>query len=371
MRIGIDCRLAGRSHAGIGRYTAELIKHLVALHTNSKSQITFVLFVTSKTQAQELLIKSPDFIEWVVTPVRHYSLKEQLIMPQVFAKQKLDLLHIPHFNLPLLYFGKVVLTIHDLLWHYQRGGGATTLPTWLYYFKYGFYRLTVARAVNKASAIIVPSNKVAKEVNNFYPHISSKIHVIGEGVSIFKSNKKKPSLTLPKAFILYVGSLYPHKNIRLILRALKLSPKLHLVIVTARSNFSLEVQKQIGLMKIKSRVRFLFNQSDSQLASVYSRAVALIQPSFSEGFGLTGLEAMACSTPVLASDISVFREVYGDAALFFDPLQPNSLLEALKILPQKSLQLVKNGAKRSKQYSWSHMAKQIYDLYQSLDKNLN
>ncbi|MBU0979060.1 glycosyltransferase family 4 protein [Patescibacteria group bacterium] len=368
MRIGIDCRLAGRQHAGIGRYTAELVKHLVAISQNSpnKTQVTFVLFVTNKAQAQELLLNPPNFVEWVIAPVRHYSCKEQLIMPWIFAGQKLDLLHVPHFNLPLLYRGKVILTIHDLLWHYQRGGKATTLPAWQYNLKYGFYRLTVAHAISKALAIIVPSQKVRAEVQNFYPQTSAKIHVLSEGVSIQPPKSKQASVNLPKDYLLYVGSLYPHKNIPLILKTLQLNPQLQLVIVTARSNFALDIQNQISLLKIKSRVWFLFNQTDEDLAMIYTKATALIQPSFSEGFGLTGLEAMACGTPVLASNIAVFREIYGEAALYFDPHHPKSLLDAIGRLPQHHQSLIKKGAQQIKRYSWVQMATEIFKLYQSL-----
>jgi glycosyltransferase involved in cell wall biosynthesis len=367
MRIGIDCRLAGRQHAGIGRYTAELVRYLVNNQAGfkPKSPHTFVLTVASKAQAQELFLKPPNFVEWAIAPVRHYSLKEQLVMPRVFARQKLDLLHVPHFNLPLLYRGKVIVTIHDLLWHHQIGGRATTLPVWQYWLKYGFYRLIVARTVARARSIIVPSKQVAGEVKRYYPPTEGKIKVIPEGVSIVTKNQKSPRTKPPHDYLLYVGSLYPHKNIKLVLQALQLNPKLKLVIVTARSAFSKDIQEQIGQLKIKTQVKFYFHLPDRKLAYLYSHAVALIQPSLSEGFGLTGLEAMACSTPVLASNIPIFREVYDQAAIFFDPYHPKSLLDAIKSLPTKRQDLVKQGLKRSTQFSWKKMAAQIFELYQA------
>src|SRR5260221_9542612 len=179
-KIGIDCRLAGIHHAGIGRYTENLIKRLPALGP----EFQWVFFFSNQKQVEEVLgdlVTHPQ-VQVVIAPIRHYSLAEQLQLPGMFIQQKLDLLHIPHFNVPLLYYGKLVITIHDLLWHEYRGLGVTTLSPWLYYLKYGGYRFVVSQAVRKASKILVPAETIKQTLLRFYPILSDKIVVTKEGV---------------------------------------------------------------------------------------------------------------------------------------------------------------------------------------------
>ena len=128
--IGIDCRLAGLKHAGIGRYVANLVSRLPKLD----SQINWVLFFSDSEQAQEVLPNNQDIplIKIIFAPIKHYSLAEQVQLPTIFNQEKLDLLHVPHFNVPWFYKGKTVITIHDLLWHEYRGLNATTLSPWKY-----------------------------------------------------------------------------------------------------------------------------------------------------------------------------------------------------------------------------------------------
>ena len=108
MRIGIDCRLAGLQHAGIGRYTAQLVLHLI----RSRSNVEWVLFCQSREQADEFIGKSPVAnVRVVLAKVSHYSIAEQLYLPWIFYREQLDLLHVPHFNVPLLYLKPFVVTI--------------------------------------------------------------------------------------------------------------------------------------------------------------------------------------------------------------------------------------------------------------------
>lgn len=362
MRIGIDCRLAGREHAGIGRYISQLVNQLI----KGNHPYTLVLFFSSKKQAREVLDKDwtdQGYVELVVTPVAHYSVKEQVLMPFYFYRARLDLLHVPHFNVPIFYFRPMIVTIHDLLWHHHRGAHVTTLgPIW-YWLKYLFYRLVVFMAVLRAKRVLCPSHQVAKTIKTFYPWLSDKISVTYEGVDPFflesksRAGQVKPSnKTSPKS-LLYVGSLYPHKNVKLVLLALKKLPNHHLTIISARTVFSDQVKKLAQQLGVDARVTFISNVHDQKLRTTYQNSWALIQPSLSEGFGLTGLEAMAAKTAVLASDIPVFREVYDQAASFFDPHQVSSLVKAIKTLtPEHRDGLIKKGHQLARNYSWEKTA---------------
>jgi len=325
-RIGIDCRLAGQEHAGIGRYTQNLVQRLVL-----NKDINWVLFFSNSTQAREILPQKLDHVKEVITPIRHYSLLEQIKLPLIFAKEKLDLLHVPHFNVPIFYQGKIVVTIHDLLWHEQRGSHVTTLPAWKYRLKYWGYTETVKKAVEKAAKIFVPSTTVAATLAKYYPKAKDKTIVTYEGVEqtyLDHEIKEKPR----KKQLVYTGSLYPHKNIKVVFQALQKLPDFSLKLVGSRNVFQDNTKTLVKNYKLTNQVEFLGKLSDKDLIKLYEESFALVFPSFSEGFGLPGLEAMAVGLSVIASDIPIFREIYKNAAAYFNPLSSAELLETIHAL---------------------------------------
>lgn len=157
MRIGIDVRLWGTQHAGIGRYVEELVKNLQAIDKKNR----YVLFCREEDFAK--IPEAPNFKK-VVADIKHYTLAEQFKLPTVFAKEKLDVLHVPHFNVPIFYRGPFVVTIHDLLWHEVRGLNVTTQTPLVYSIKYLAYRFVVKNAVLRAKKILVPSNFVKQDL---------------------------------------------------------------------------------------------------------------------------------------------------------------------------------------------------------------
>jgi len=287
-RVGIDCRLAGLNHAGIGRYISCLVPRVISLLEN-KADI--VLFCATKQQAHELNPNESAWVAIVQTPIKHYSLAEQTQFLAVLRQQSLDVLHVPHFNVPFFYRGKFVVTIHDLLWHEQRGLHVTTLKPIIYWLKYFFYRHVVANTIARAKTIFVPSKTIANQVLKTFSDAKNKIIVTYEGVSDAFA-KPKFIAQRKKNTLLYVGSLYPHKNIQLVLKLLQRQPEIRLEIVTARSAFVTKVKKRIVALGLKNQVIFYISITDQELAKKYQQATALIQPSLSEGFGLTGLEAL-------------------------------------------------------------------------------
>ncbi len=364
-RIGIDCRLSGIAHAGIGRYIESLLSEF-KLNSNELSQLKLVLFFSSQKQAATVLGKRYAMFasdaEIRIVPVRHYSFAEQIILPWHFYRSQLDLLHVPHFNLPFLYRKKSLITIHDLLWHEQRGSQVTTLPQWQYWLKYAAYRFITAQAIRRAKAILVPSNYVKKTIQKRFKSSKRKITVTPEGVAkrFFKKSKKKHE----SHKLLYIGSLYPHKNVVLILEALKRLAKYELTIVSSRDAFYKDLQKSVRRLELKSRVHFLHGLEDEALLQELQTATCLIQPSLSEGFGLTGIEAMAAGTPVLASNIPVFKKVYKDAALFFNPKSETSFIKVVKALPNKQNALIKKGRELAENYNWAETAELTLREYQ-------
>ncbi|MEX0896243.1 MAG: glycosyltransferase family 1 protein [Patescibacteria group bacterium] len=366
-RIGIDCRLGGLRHAGIGRYIVELVSRLV-----TDGSFSWVLFCTDQEQVTEILgNKPPSNVKVVLAPIPHYTVQEQLKMPRIFNKEQLDLLHIPHFNAPILYTGPYVLTVHDLLWHEHRGAQVTTLSWYSYWFKYIAYRVITRTAIYQAQHICVPSQTVAQAVSNHYAFAKDKLTVTKEGIATALKSQVELVKKLPRKqhHLLYVGSLYPHKNIARVIDALHQLPKYHLTIVSSRSAFRDQVAASVS-KQLRNRVSFIDATSDAKLAQQYATASALVQPSFSEGFGLTGLEAMAFNTPVIASDIAIFREIYGSAALYFSPSFTPSLVKTIKQLEDTSTQqaVLKASKHVRAQYSWDETTQKTKAIFIQLLK---
>ncbi len=373
MRIGIDCRLAGPAHAGIGRYIENLIKRLPSV----APEIEWVWFFSDQKQA-DLVLGHPlptEFksVKLVFVPIRHYSVAEQLQLPGIFAREKLDLLHVPHFNAPKLYPGRLVVTIHDLLWHEYQGTQVTTLKPWQYWIKYLGYRQVASGAIRKAKAIIVPTKTIKKTLAHYYPRALSKTQVITEGATLSDAHNSQTKAALPfkfstdRHYLLYVGSLYPHKNVQLVVQALSELPNHTLLIAGARNVFQDQLRTFIKQQGVESQVEFLGYVPDPILLKLYPHVHCLVQPSLSEGFGLTGVEAMAHQVPVVASNIPVFQEIYQDGAVFFDPKSVASLVKAIQQLATpKRAHFIKKALKVVGHYSWDTMVNETLKVYRNL-----
>lgn len=154
MKIGIDARLIHET--GVGRYIRNLTEQLAILDKKN----TYVLF-TNK-------------VPW-------HSFTEQLVMPFVFWREHLDLLHVPYFNVPILYFGKFIVTVHDLTILHFDTGKASTLPFWLYSIKRIGYYLVLLKAIHWSESIIAVSRATKREILDHFDVLPEKIHVIYEG----------------------------------------------------------------------------------------------------------------------------------------------------------------------------------------------
>ncbi|MEK7521787.1 MAG: glycosyltransferase family 1 protein [Patescibacteria group bacterium] len=362
--IGIDARLWGTKHTGIGRYTQKLIENLRGLDIENE----YVIFCRSENIKN--IETSPGWKK-VVADIPHYSLGEQTSLVQIFLKENLDLLHVPHFNVPVFYPKAFCITIHDILWHSKKGFDVTTLPPIKYLAKYAGYRLVVKSAASRAKAIFVPSKSVANEVEKRFPDVKQKVYVTYEGVDALSRGGKKDD----RNYLLYVGNLYPHKNVETLVHALSRYHVLEhgnkLIVVSRKTAFLGKFRKFIKTKNAKKFVELKTNVDDKELGSLYKNAKAFIFPTLSEGFGLPGLEAMSASTPVVCSDIPVLREVYGNAPLYFDPKDPQDIADKIqKVLSNKvvRINLIKAGKIQVKKFSWKKMAQETLSVYREVLK---
>src|SRR3989344_896790 len=205
-RILIDARMYGLENAGIGRYLINLIEGLSQL--GKKEQFIVLL---RKKYFNELDL--PPNCKKVEADFRHYTFEEQFKLPEIIDKEEPDLVHFPHLNVPILWRGKFVLTVHDLIMQKQ-GTDATSLPLALYFFKRIPFLLIARSAVKRAMKIVVPSEFVKKDVENYYSISSKKVTVSYEGVTALGE--------ISKPYFLYVGNAYPHKNLKKTVEAIVL-----------------------------------------------------------------------------------------------------------------------------------------------------
>lgn len=379
MKIAIDARFLGPEGTGIGKYTEKLLENLQVLDKKNK------YFVILRKANWNLFVPKSNNFDKVLVDVRWYGVKEQILIPAALLKIKPDLVHFTHFNVPLLYPGKFVVTIHDVIKSEFKGVSSTTHTTPIYRLKHAGYEFTIRAAVKRAKRIFVPSNFTKNKLTKTFSLKPEKIITTYEstdnvfiqaGKQFLPEGKIRQVLAtygVRKPFILYVGAAFPYKNLNNLLAALKFLPgELKLAYVSSRNEFVdrlLEKAKEIGVTDRLIITGFVPNED---LAVLYQQAKCLVFPSLSEGFGLPGLEAFASGCPVVCSDIPVFREIYADAAYYFDPKDPKDIASKLELIIKNSklkIELREKGFEQVKKYSWRKMAQETLSVYRAVLSN--
>lgn len=366
MRIGIDARFFGPQETGIGRYVERLIAHLARIDQSNE----FVVFLRAK--AWDLWQPPNERWSKVLADVHWYGFREQLIMPRIFRRAKLDLLHVPHFNVPVFYRGPYVVTIHDLILDQFPTERATTLEPFIFRIKFAAYRWSLRRVIHGARRVITVSEHSKKEIVERLGVSPDRIDVTYESVDPLPEAVPWAVLGehgVVQPYLLHVGNSYPHKNLERLIEAVTIAvdhgERFQLVLVGKRDYFSQRLEE---LVKHRGLTNVLFYgfASDQELAALYHHAQAYIFPSMSEGFGLPGLEAMQTSTPVYAAQASCLPEIFGPAARYFDPHDVQAMADSIHDALHDTLgrqTLVAAGQHRLKDFSWSTMAAQTRTVY--------
>src|SRR5258708_37061278 len=367
MRVGIDARLWNES--GVGRYTRNLIFELQKIDRGTE----YVLFALHKDFDNILSqIKNPN-VRVIGTNIRWHSLSEQVQLPHMLYKQKLDLMHFPYFSVPIIYNKPFVVTIHDLILHHFSTGEASTLSFPIYRAKHMGYSFIMSQAARRAKKIITILESTKQEIVDHLGVEKNKISVMYEGVDkkVIGDDADKVPASVKKPFILHVGNVYPHKNADRLVEAFDIFSKedklIQLVFVGRTDYFQRRLKKKIHTLASRERITFVGEVSDGELSQLYRNAAALFIPSLMEGFGLPAVEAMANACIVIASDIPSLKEVCKNAALYFDPYNTESLVNMLRIVTAKKKQEfrenIRAGQKRVLDFSWEKMAKETQALY--------
>lgn len=374
MKIGIDARLWNQT--GVGRYIRNLIYNLQVID----KQNDYVLFVMDRDY-DDVKFRISNF-KIVQTDISWHSLEEQLKFPLLLNKYNLDLIHFPYISVPFFYNKPFVVTIHDLIPYHFSTGKASALPLPIYGLKLAAYKLIVSNAAKKAKKIVVPSNATKEEVVKHLNVPAGKIVVTYEGVdenlkfknpfgpSSGQGQKSKLQLKI-KNYFLYVGNAYPHKNLDRLLSAFNILisqyPNISLVLVGREDYFYKRLKERAKKLGVLGSVIFIGGADDQKLANLYKNALAFVTPSLMEGFGLPGLEAMSNGCLVLASDIPVHKEIYKDSAIYFDPLNAESIKNIMRDVYSNTLMYRSGkkdfGFKRAKEFSWKNTAEETLRVY--------
>ena len=370
MRIGIDARFYGSLGKGLGRYVSELIAGLERLDSENE----YVVFLR-EANFGEYEPQNPRFTK-VVAEFPWYGWREQLLYPFWLRKFRLDLMHFPHFNVPLLYRRPFVVTIHDLILLSHATTRATTLGPLRFRLKFLAYRFVIARAMRDARKVITVSECVRREIRERFPFmVGREIAVTYEAPSgaVRGAHDARSDRTdaIAQPFVLYVGNAYPHKNLDTLIAAFAefrrrgFSDRT-LVLVGAKDYFYERLEHEAREQGIAGNVLFFGHASDAELAALYRRAESYVFPSLCEGFGLPPLEAMVNGLPVASSNASCMPEILGDAARYFDPTSTTAIADALADLATNAAlrsSLVTRGAARASTFDWNDCARKTLAAY--------
>ena len=362
----LDCRMLQGS--GIATYLHNLIRS----YKKKDHQLDLQYLVKNYTS---IISAAPYYQNQHRFDSKIYSIHEQLFYPKRMGKG--DVLHVPHYNAPLMFSGKLIVTVHDLC-HYVMKDYFNGLPKRIYAGM--FMKLVLIRADH----IITVSHFTKNEIIKHFRIDPGKITVIHNGVDSYfyprteaETQRFLASNNLPERYLLYVGNIKPHKNIsRLILayyRAKSIAEDLPKLVICGRHDQNYNVVSQLyqsgAIMEpfVKENILFLGYAKYEDLPYLYSGADLFLFPSLYEGFGIPPLEAMACGTPALASNTSSLPEVLGDCALLVDPYNPADIAEGIiKLWNNPSLQkeMVDKGLIHVQKYNWESSAEEHLEIYQ-------
>jgi glycosyltransferase involved in cell wall biosynthesis len=255
------------------------------------------------------------------------------------------------------------------MYHFVRRGST---PLLFYKVKIWLYRFLVWQAHRKSKKIIVPTKTVAKEFTELQPWTRKKLVVTYEAgeLPMTEGSERPSEVPAGLKFIMYVGTAFPHKNLPGLIKGFevlhKTHPNLTLVLTGKIEKHYDELMAWTQRRDIYKHIIFTGFVSNAELKWLFENCQAYVFASLSEGFGLPPLEAMAHKAPVVSSNASCMPEVYGDAAHYFNPRSPKDLGEKVgEVIDSPALkkQLISNGRKQLKKYSWERMAQETLIVY--------
>jgi glycosyltransferase involved in cell wall biosynthesis len=379
LRIGVDYTSAINQRAGIGRYTRDLIKAVAEIDKEND----YLLFYARGRKAREngVEVSFPDNPNFHIKPV---ALSERTLTIAWHRFQvplsverligQVDVFHSPDYTLPPLGRSNGILTVHDLSFLLYAECHEKSLRE--------FLERVVPRSVARSSMVLADSINTMNDlvclldvepqrVDVVYPGVGDRFKRITDEEDL---NRVKNKYNLHFPFILYVGTIEPRKNLGRLIQAyarLKTRRELDhkLVIGGGKGWLFDDVFQRAADLRMVEDLIFPGYIPDEDLPALYSLADAFLFPSLYEGFGLPPLEAMACGTPVITSNVSSLPEIVEGAGIMINPLDIDELAQAIEnLLDDSALQreLSQKGIERAKTFNWRATAEKLLGLYQRM-----
>ena len=357
-RLIIDARWL---YTGLAAYTGQLIR---ALHESGEFPVSLITLPEHSTALSQF------GFETILSNARLYSLREQIDIAR--AARSYDVLHVPHYNAPLLRRGTLLVSIHDLN-HLLDETMGRSLKSQLY------ARPMLQSVAKRADHIFTQSEYSKRTIVEHLGEDSGKITVTYTGVPLHiyaeprddARRRTHQAFDFDGNFLLFVGNLKPHKNVRGLLKAFSIVrqsgtlPHI-LLIIGEDAHWRPVLERDAADMGLSSHVIFAGRATDDQVRAAYSGADLTIVPSFQEGLGLPVIESMACGTPVACSKVASLPEAAGDAAEYFSPTDPESIaaaIESVVLSTERWERLQRAGIAQAARFDWRECAERHFPIY--------
>ncbi len=369
LHIAIDARRI--RDFGIGTYIRSLVHALAAI--DSQNQYTLV----SGPGDVRTLAGLPENFRTAVYGKDDHAHPDHLLFPLFLRGLSPDLVHIPLNRVPLLMIRPYVVTIHDMANLFFEDESGLRMRLRRFRFRRGLVRANRVIAVSEATKrdvqnlMGVPPQRIRRVYNAPDPEFAS---AVGPGSEEKQRILERYQINYP--FLLYAGNIRRHKNVPRLVEAFAVVREqmaahpvykdLRLVIIGDTITQYPEVRQAVIKAKMEHFVRFLGFVPFDTLRCFYKSASAFVFPSRYEGFGLPPLEALACGTPVVTSNISSLPEVVGDAAVLVKPENVFDIARGIReVLLDDELRatLIRRGREQASRFSWERTARQVLDIY--------
>lgn len=378
MKIGIDIRNIGKKRTGDEVVFLNLVKNLARID-GKNNYFLFTNISDKKNIARikkELEIENKENFKIISLPVNRF-LWNFWTLSKYLRKNPVNVYHTQYITPWFVPKNiKITTTIHDISFNF--------FPQFIKPTDLFFLRILIPISLKRADKIIAVSEFTKNEIIKYYKINPEKIECVynsiddkflSEEVSEEKLKEVKIKYNLPEKFVLYVGTLQPRKNIPQLMEAFfRIKARLEnfkLVICGNREahNFDKKINDLMQLNDFKTYIIFPGFIKEADKNAVYKLARAFVFPSFYEGFGIPILEALACQTPVLASEIAPHKEIAREGALFFKLNDPDDLDKKLENICLNDVlreRLIKKGNEQVKKFSWQESAKKMLDIFNKL-----
>jgi len=346
MKIAIDCRLIGES--GIGTFIENVVSHMVEI-----SNISFVLIGKRQYLDKYTNLGNCKIVE---CSYQSFSLQELFLFP-IKDVNNCDAFYTPNFNIPMGIRVPIYATIHDIVFFDTENFSSSIHTIALRWY--------IKRALKITKGLFTVSEFSRQRIQDYF-HYNKEIKVVCNGLSMDIQNYiSSHPVHKNRSGIIYIGNIKKYKGLDILWKAyqrlIKDGSNIPQLTIIGRFNFRTKDTEMLQILESnKDNIRLISDADNEQLYKLLSEAQCLVSPSLYEGFGIPPLEAMALGTPVIMSDIPVYKEIYKNfPVIFFKAGNAIDLHEKLKNLPSAPINVSDLIASK---YTYQRAAKEIIQL---------